>query len=79
MSWSSTRTSPSVTSYIRSRSLSIVDFPEREAFETARTDGYYEWPREATTRELAAELDVSKTTYLEHLRKAEAKLLNPSS
>ncbi|PSQ51436.1 transcriptional regulator [Halobacteriales archaeon SW_8_65_20] len=52
---------------------------QREAFETARADGYYEWPRETTTRELAAELDISKTTYLEHLRKAEAKLLDPSS
>ncbi|MFC3477178.1 helix-turn-helix domain-containing protein [Halobacterium litoreum] len=50
---------------------------QREAFELARERGYYEWPREASTRELASELDVSKTTLLEHLRKAEAKLLDP--
>jgi predicted DNA binding protein len=50
---------------------------QREAFELARERGYYEWPREASTRELAAELDVSKTTLLEHLRTAESKLLDP--
>lgn len=48
---------------------------QREAFSLARERGYYEYPRRTTTRALAAELDISKTTYLEHLRKAEAKLL----
>ncbi|MDZ7745147.1 MAG: helix-turn-helix domain-containing protein [Halobacteriales archaeon] len=62
----------------REQRLDSLTPTQREAFEAARAAGYYEWPREATTRELAAELDVSKTTYLEHLRKAEAKLLNPS-
>lgn len=50
---------------------------QREAFELACERNYYAWPREISTRELADELDVSKTTLLEHLRKAEAKLLNP--
>ena len=50
---------------------------QREAFELARERGYYEWPREASTRELAGELGVSKTTLLEHLRTAESKLLDP--
>jgi predicted DNA binding protein len=50
---------------------------QREAFELARERGYYEWPREASTRELAEALDVSKTTLLEHLRTAESKLLDP--
>ncbi|MBX0296776.1 helix-turn-helix domain-containing protein [Haloarcula nitratireducens] len=48
---------------------------QQEAFQLARARGYYEYPRETTSRDLAAELDVSKTTFLEHLRKAEAKLL----
>lgn len=48
---------------------------QREAFVLARDRGYYDYPRGTTTRELAAELGISKTTYLEHLRKAEAKLL----
>jgi len=50
---------------------------QRDAFELARKRGYYRWPRAVSTRELASELGVSKTTLLEHLRKAEAKLLDP--
>ncbi|MFC7167308.1 helix-turn-helix domain-containing protein [Halospeciosus flavus] len=48
---------------------------QREVFDLACERNYYAWPREVTTRELAEELDISKTTMLEHLRKAEAKLL----
>jgi predicted DNA binding protein len=48
---------------------------QREAFDLARSRGYYEWPREVSAADLAEELDVSKPTLLEHLRKAEAKLL----
>ncbi|WP_222913092.1 helix-turn-helix domain-containing protein [Natrinema sp. SYSU A 869] len=50
---------------------------QREAFDLACERNYYAWPREISTRELADELGVSKTTLLEHLRTAEAKLLNP--
>lgn len=49
---------------------------QREAFRLARARGYYEYPRQITARDLAADLDISKTTFLEHLRKAEAKLLD---
>ncbi len=48
---------------------------QREAFSLARDRGYYDYPRATTTRTLAAEMGISKTTFLEHLRKAEAKLL----
>ena len=51
---------------------------QRAAFDHARERGYYEWPRGVSTRVLAEELGISKTTLLEHLRKAEAKLLDPS-
>ena len=50
---------------------------QREAFELARERGYYEWPRQASATELAAELEVSKPTLLEHLRTAESTLLDP--
>jgi len=46
-------------------------------FDSDRDAGYHEWPRGCSTRDLAADLDVSKTTLLEHLRKAESKLLDP--
>ncbi|QLG63405.1 helix-turn-helix domain-containing protein [Halorarum salinum] len=49
---------------------------QREVFELARGRGYYGWPRGVSAAELACELDVSKATVLEHLRKAEAKLLD---
>ncbi|QFU84761.1 helix-turn-helix domain-containing protein [Natronorubrum aibiense] len=51
---------------------------QREIFELACEHDYYAWPRGITTRELADEADISKTTLLEHLRKAEAKLLDPA-
>ena len=48
---------------------------QREVFDLARREGYYTWPREVSAADLATELGVSKATLLEHLRKAEAKLL----
>lgn len=48
---------------------------QREVFKLAQREGYYAWPREVSAIELADELGLAKTTLLEHLRKAEAKLL----
>lgn len=59
------------------RRLETLTPAQHQAFEHAREAGYYRWPREASTRELADGIGVSKTTLLEHLRKAEAKLLGP--
>ena len=59
------------------RRMDTLTAAQREAFELARRRGYYQWPRGVSTRELAAELGVSKTTLLDHLRKAESKLLDP--
>jgi len=50
---------------------------QRQAYELARESGYYEWPRETSVRELADDIGVSKTTFLEHLRSAEKHLLDP--
>ncbi len=61
----------------RKRRLDTLTTTQREVYEHARSEGYYEWPRGTSTRELADDLDVSKTTLLEHLRKAESKLLDP--
>jgi predicted DNA binding protein len=59
------------------RRLDTLTAAQREVFEHARDAGYYEWPRGTSTRDLAGDLDISKTTLLEHLRKAESKLLDP--
>jgi len=61
----------------RDQRLDTLTPTQREVFEHAREVGYYDWPRGTSTRELADDLDVSKTTLLEHLRKAESKLLDP--
>ena len=61
----------------REQRLDTLTTTQREVYEHAREAGYYEWPRGASTRDLADDLDVSKTTLLEHLRKAESKLLDP--
>lgn len=56
-------------------SLTSLSTRQREVFELARARGYYEWPKEVTGTELAAELDIATATLHEHLHKAEAKLL----
>jgi len=58
------------------RRRGLLSGRQREMFDLARSSGYYTWPRETTTRELADEAGVSKTTLLKHLRRAEAKLLD---
>ena len=48
---------------------------QREVFQLAQSRGYYEYPRKVTAQELADEMDITKSTLLEHLRKAEQKLM----
>lgn len=48
---------------------------QREALQLADERGYYNWPRDATQEELAAELGVSPATFTQHLRAAEQKLI----
>lgn len=48
---------------------------QQEILLTALDQGYYEQPRQVTYEDLAAELDCTKTTVGEHLRKAEEKVL----
>jgi len=48
---------------------------QRAALRLALESGYYEQPRQATLRDLAEQTAVARSTYEEHLRKAENKLL----
>jgi predicted DNA binding protein len=59
-------------------SLTTLSARQREVFELARARGYYEWPKEISGSELAAELDIATATLHEHLHKAESKLLGTS-
>lgn len=47
-----------------------------EVLRTAFDAGYYQRPRERTGEEIAAELDIAPTTFQEHLRAAERKLVS---
>ncbi|ELY86157.1 helix-turn-helix domain-containing protein [Natrialba taiwanensis] len=46
-----------------------------EVLELAYEHGYFDWPRETDVKTLADQLDISHTTFLEHLRKAEKKVI----
>lgn len=48
---------------------------QREVLETALDEGYFKWPRQTSSDELAESLGISRATCLEHLRKAEEKIL----
>lgn len=58
-----------------SESASHLTDRQFEVIELALERGYFEWPREIDSDELAAELEISRATLLEHLRKAQSKLL----
>jgi len=48
---------------------------QREVLQTAYLSGYFEWPRERTGEEVAASLGITQSTFNNHLRTAERKLL----
>lgn len=62
----------------RDRRLDSLTLAQRDVFEQAREAGYYQWPRGCSARELADRVGLSKTTLLEHLPRAESKLLDPN-
>jgi predicted DNA binding protein len=48
---------------------------QRDVVIEALARGYYDWPRGINNEDLAAELEISRATLHEHLRRAEKKLL----
>ncbi|MFW5900826.1 MAG: helix-turn-helix domain-containing protein [Halodesulfurarchaeum sp.] len=49
---------------------------QREALHTAFIAGFFEWPRLNSGEEIAETMAISQSTFLQHLRAAERKLLN---
>jgi len=49
---------------------------QRATLDAAYYAGYFDWPRESSGPEVAGRLGVSSSTFHQHLRKAEAKLLD---
>ncbi|RJT07208.1 helix-turn-helix domain-containing protein [Halococcus sp. IIIV-5B] len=56
--------------------LDVLSPRQREVFELACRRDYYDWPRNVSATDLAEELDITKATVTEHLRKAESRLFD---
>lgn len=59
----------------RSGPLDALTDRQREVLDTARDLGYFDVPREATTADVAAALDLDGSTVTEHLQRAERNLV----
>ncbi len=67
---------PIKINYIKEDSIhSELTSKQREVIGFAKHFGYYKWPRAKTASEIAAILDIPKTVFLSHLRKAENKII----
>jgi len=49
---------------------------QREVLNYAKHFGYYEWPRKKTVTEICKLVNIPKTVFLSHLRKAEIKIIS---
>jgi predicted DNA binding protein len=57
--------------------LDVLSLRQREVFEYACQQGYYDWLRTVSATDLAEDLGITKATVTEHLRKAEFRLFTP--
>jgi len=61
--------------YQRHDILSVLTDKQREIVIAAKKYGYYEFPKKINSKELSEKVNISKPTLIQHLRKAEDRLM----
>lgn len=68
--------SMSRAAYQRRDILAVLTDRQREVLTAANRYGYYEYPRRVSSEKLAARVGISKPVLLQHLRKAERRIMS---
>jgi len=61
--------------YQKADILAVLTDKQREVMVAAFRNGYYEYPKKISSRRLCRKVNISKPTLLQHMRKAECRIL----
>jgi predicted DNA binding protein len=61
--------------YHKHNILNVLTEKQRDILITAHKHGYYDYPKRINSQQLADKVDIGKATLVQHLRKAEGRLL----
>jgi predicted DNA binding protein len=62
--------------YQKADILAVLTDKQREVMVTAFQNGYYDYPKKISSKQLCQKVNISKPTLLQHMRKAEGRILN---
>jgi len=63
------------TAHQKADILAVLTDKQREVMVAAFQNGYYDFPKKISSRELCQKVSISKPTLLQHMRKAEGRIL----